>query len=173
MRRVFAPLAALLLVLMLAPSAGANHFANHTCGIFPQDPEAGTAGYGFSTLETAVTLATDNIVVEGDCLSLWTHEPFTAILEVTFQWLDGAVWRDSATLRCEVVSHGAFEIEAVSAQAPGNCPATHTYGSGEAHGTLHRALIELSTNVTNGPLVVGRTAPWPASGLHSKSLLAA
>jgi len=167
-RKILATLGALLVVLTLAPPAGANHFANHTCGIFPRDPEAGTAGYGFSTPETAVTPATDNIVVEGDCLSLWTHEPFTAIMEVTFQWLDGAVWQDSATLRCEVVSHGTFEIEAASAQAPGNCPATHIYGSGEAHGTLHRALIELSTNVTNGPFQVGRTAPWSASGLRSK-----
>lgn len=170
MRRVLAPLAALLLVLMLAPSAGANHLANHTCGIFPRDPEAGTAGYGFSTPETANTTATDNIIVEGDCLSLWTHEPFTAILEVTFQWLDGGVWRDSATLRCEAVSHGSFEIEVVTAQAPGNCPATHIYGSGESQGSRHRALIELLTNVKNGPFQVGRTAPWSAAGLRSKGL---
>ncbi|MGH2711010.1 MAG: hypothetical protein ACRDH9_07400 [Actinomycetota bacterium] len=169
MKKILAPLAAFCLVLMLAPPAGANHFANHTCGIFPRDARAGTAGYGFSTPETAASPATDNILVEGDCLSLWTHEPFTAILEVTFQWLDGGLWRDSATLRCEAVSHGSFEIEAATAQAPGNCPATHVFGSGESRGTQHRALMVLTTNVKNGPYQVGQTAPW-STGLRAKAL---
>lgn len=160
-------LATLVFLLAVPLTAVANHYANHTCGIFPRNPEDRTAGVGFGTPGVAGVPATDSVTFEGVCLSLDTHEPFTAFVEVTFQWLERGVWQDVATIRCSARSSGT-DIQSVVVSAPGECPTTHTYAAGHPSlGHQHRAVIRLTTDVRNGPVQVGTTAPWSTSQARS------